>query len=342
MKNDYRLKKIDPLTYTDEDWNEYYDFRAKCATIKGEPMPFDSMEALKQFDLRNIKENGEERYQVWKNDIENGIFLFDIEFEDDLEQRFTYLNNYMIDKHLETNFLEIVFEKFLDYDEKSNALAIHSKDGMNDYISDLFNAPIGSISELYELNVKEANVEKIDAWLAEAPAKFPNLRIEFCIDVPDDLLEEFAAFFTQMLNDMPAKSELGDTTITAASVKLDQESEKLGNCCAYRYLIFNEANQLIAMTNVSVNRRQPEVMNQFMTGVKEEYRGRGLSKWLKAAMFKKLLADFPKLEKIKTDTQPENHPSRELSKQMGYKRLGVEKDFLVDRAKIIQYLNANV
>mgnify|MGYP000064403224 CR=1 FL=1 len=341
MKNTYRLEKIDPLTYTEEDWNSYYEFRTQTSALKNVPMPFASMDALKQFDLKNIKENGEERYQVWKNDQANGIFLFDTEFEDDLEKRFTNLNNYMVDKYLAPNLLEMVFKQFLDYDEKSNALAIQSTNKINDFVADVYNVRTGSISELSELNVKEANMEKIDAWLAEAPAKFPNLRIKFYRDIPDDLLEEYAAFFTQMIEDLPANSELGDAKITVASIKTEQELGNMGNYCSYRYLIFNEANQLIAKTNVMLDLKEPQVMDQYMTGVMKEYRGRGLSKWLKASMFKKLMADFPTLEKIKTDTHPENHASRELSKQMGYKMVGIEKNFLIDRSVIVQHLNAN-
>ena len=341
MKNTYRLEKIDPLTYKEEDWKRHFDFRVKTSALKNTPMPFDNVEDLKQFNVRNIEENEEERYMVWKNEIENGVFLFDKEFEDDLDKRFTCLNNYMLDKHLESNLLEMIFEKFINYDEKSIALAIHSKDGLNDHVEDLYSAQTGSITELSELIVKEANMEKIDAWLAEAPAKFPNLRLEFYTDIPDNLLEEYAAFFTQMLEDLPAAQELGDTKITAASVKLDQEAESLGNACSYRYLIFNEANQLVAKTNVSIDRNDPQEMAQYMTGVKKEYRGRGLSKWLKAAMFKKLVADFPKLEKINTDTHPENHASRELSKQMGFKRTGSKKRFFIDRANIVKSLNTN-
>jgi len=266
------------------------------------------------------------------------MLYFDIEFKDDLKKRFTCLNNLMVDQYLEANLLEMMFEKFLDYDETSNSLAIDSKEGMNDYIADHFGAYVGAIEEFYELKVKETNIEKINTWLAEAPTKFPNLRIAFYKNIPDDLLEEFATVFTQFLSDMPASSELGEMVVTAEGTKSNQEAWKLRNYCAYRYFIFNEDNQLIAITNVSVNLKQPQEVHQYMTGVMEKYRGRGLSKWLKAAMFKKLTADFPELDKIETETHPENHASRELSKQMGYKRMGSKKEFLIDRTTIIKHL----
>jgi len=97
----------------------------------------------------------------------------------------------------------------------------------------------------------------------------------------------------------------------------------------------------ISGLKVFLSLKRPQEMYQHMTGVMERYRGLGLSKWLKAAMYKKLISDFPELEKIVTWTHPDNHPSKELSKQMGYKMRSIEKKYLIDRANIVQYLNVN-
>ena len=341
MENNYRVEKVDTLIYTDEDWKRYFDFRTKSFALKSEPMPFDSWEELKAINIKSLKESGDYTFMVWKNGKENRTVIFSTMFKDDLERRFTYLMTKKDEENLEAGLLEKMFREYIDFDTTSNSLAIYSKNGMNDFVEDLYGAKLGSISELYELNIKDANIEKIDSWLAEAPAKFPNLRIAFYDEIPDDLLEEYAAMFTQMHEDMPANSFIDDMTVTAASIKARQEIFKQINYSIYNYLIFNEANQIIAKTHVSLKRKLPQVMYQHMTGVKESYRGRGLSKWLKAAMYKKLIKDFPELEKITTDTHPENHPSRELSKQMGYKRIGTAKEFLIERADIVEYLDAN-
>ncbi len=338
MKNHYRLEKVDHINFTKEDWNRYFDFRTKSYALNNEPMPFNSLEELRKLNVTNITESGDEIYQVWKNEIENGILVFSVVFKDDSKKRYTYLENYMNDKYLEENLLEMFFKQFLDYDEKSNFLLIYSKDGMNDYVKERFSAKFASNEECYELTIQEANMDKIDAWLEEALIKFPNFGIAFYNGIPDNLLEEYAALYTQMLEDMPGTSGLLDTKVTAESTKALQEGFKLRNYGIYSYLIFNEDNQIIALTCLNVNLKDPKELNQSITGVKEEYRGRGIGKWLKAAMFKKILADFPELEKIETETHPENHPSRELSKQMGYKRTGIEKEFSIGRDYIVDYV----
>jgi|GEM_PF-4418987 len=138
--NKYRIEKVDYLTYTEEDWQDYFDFRAKSYALKGELMPFGSVDELKTANVKRTKESGIEVYQVWKNRQENGILVFAIEFKDDLKKRFTYLKNHMIDEYLDANLLEMIFKQYIDYDETSNFLVLDSKNGMNDYVTDLFNA----------------------------------------------------------------------------------------------------------------------------------------------------------------------------------------------------------
>ncbi len=341
MANRYRLKKVDHINYTEADWNEYWEFRKKSYELKKEPMPFDSLDQLKQLNVTNIRESGEAIYQVWKNDIENGILCFSIEFKEDSHKRFTYLESYMNDQSLEAGLLELIFEEFLEYDEASKSLAIHSRDGLNDYVEEMFDAAVGANAAWYELNINEAKQEKIEAWLSEAPNKFPKLRIVFYQEIPDELLEEYATLFTQFANDIPVPPEIGDNTCTAASVKSYQEAIKLRSHTNYIYLVFNEDNQMIALTNVSVNLKQTQSVDQSMTGVRADYRGRGLSKWLKSAMFTKLVADFPDLEVIETEAHPDNLPSIQMSKQMGFKRTGAHKDYVISREKIIQHLSHN-
>jgi len=339
MKNNYRLEKVDSLVYTDEDWKRYFYFRTKSCALQDEPMPFDSVEVLKKNDLELINKEGYEIYQVWKNEQEHNIFCFSPASKDDLEKRFTYLINQMNNEYLEPHLLVLILNKFVDYDEKSNYLSVHSTKGLNDHISNLQDVYVGYTSGTYGLNVEEANMEKIDTCLTEALTKFPNLNMVFYAEIPANLLEEYAALLTQLVNDIPPISDGDKTNYTAEIIKEVQEATKLRNYCTYRYMIFNETHQLIATTNVFINLKKPEEVYQLITGVLKKYRGRGLGKWLKAVMFKKLVADFPKLEKIETVIDVVNHPSRELSKQMGFKMVGTNKEWKIKRANVLQYLD---
>lgn len=338
MKSNFRIEKVDKKKYSDEDWKRFFDFLSTCFGLKNEPMPYDSWLALKDQIIKADKEADEHMYMVWENEEVNRTFIFSIKYKDDLNKRFTYLQNWRGNEKLDPRLLEKIFIEFIGFDEKSTALALRSDDGANDYVESRYGAKVGSNSETFELHIKEAKKKLIDEWLEQAPSKHPNLRIAFYDEIPDDLLEEFAALFSQLMADMPENSIVEDTKVTAATIKARQEAFKVKDYCIYNFLIFNEADELIAKTHVSLKRKRPKVMYQHMTGVMENYRGRGLSKWLKAAMFKKLNADFPELEVITTQTHPENHASKGLSKQMGYKKTGTAKEFIIDRSNIISFL----
>ena len=217
-------------------------------------------------------------------------------------------------------------------------LVKHQINSYNDFIENKWTVTVGGWYESFELAVRNANVRKMDNWLAIASEKFKHYKLAFYEDIPDNLLSEYCAVFTELLYDMPANSEIGDLRITPEQISARQKSARKQNQSSYRYLIFNEHNRLIAKTNVWVNKNNPQIVHQYMTGVLKDYRGQGLAKWLKAAMFKKLLLDFPDLEKIETETHPNNHGSRELSKQMGFEKTGYSKEFLIPKESILAFL----
>ncbi len=338
MANTYRVEKVDVPNYTEEDWKQYFEFRLRVFAQQQEASPFASWRDLKYLTLNSFQEKGEHSYMVWKNELPERIIVLSVVFKDDLKRRFTTINNGWNEDKIEVNLLRELFPIFINFDEYSNALALRSKNGLNDYVHEKYSAKLASVAKQSELNIKEANIDKINSWLLEAPVKFPDFEMRFYDEIPEEMLEEYAAMFTQMLKDMPANSMIDDPTVTADVIRNRQETFKVKDYGIYSYLVLNETSEIIAKTHVSFKRKSAQRMTQHMTGVKKEYRGLGLSKWIKAAMFKKLVHDFPELEILRTETHPDNHASRELSKQMGYKQVGTSKEFLIERTTILQHL----
>lgn len=336
MSNPYNITKVHQ-DYTDQEWEEYYLFKKEYATIKEIDLSFDSWQKLKERSLYRMKHEVA-IYLVWQNGQKAGDFSFNTTYKDQLDKRYSYFHSSLINETLNDDLLEKVFEAFLKFDPLAKFMAIKSQNGQHDFVEQKFGAFAGGNCETFELLIKETNLKKIESWVNESPSKFPNYRLEFYEDIPDNLLEEYCAVFTELLADMPPNSALYDAIITTERIRERQVNGKKNNHCSYRYLIFNENNQVIAKTNVAINKNKPEIMNQYMTGVLKDYRGQGLSKWLKGAMYNKLVEDFPSLEQIKTETHPENHASRELSKQMGYKKTGYQKEFLISKESISSFL----
>lgn len=313
---------------SDDIWKRYFELRKECVEKLNDYMSFNTWEELKEKNTHFIS-TGEGIYIIQQKENFIGYFYFFLQEKGNPDLRYILFQSKIIGEILNDALLQLVFKEAYLFDPLSKSIAIRSINKEHDSITKKISPSIICTRELFELKIKESNIKKINNWLEESPKKFNNFSIQFYDELPDELLLEYCKVFRELLLDMPDNSELGSLNITAEEEKERQENGKKINNFAYKHLIFNENNKLIAMTNVLVNKNNPKQASQFMTGVLKEYRGLGLSKWLKAAMYKKLTDDFPSLEKIHTETHPENHASRELSKQMGYIKTGIEKDFLL-------------
>ncbi len=337
MDNQYTIQRIIPEACTNEQWQAYFAFRVACDKLAGKPTPFSNWEQYKERNSALVKE-GTGIYLVWNGKKEAGFFFFRKSFDLHLKKHYINFENDLLDKTLNKEVLKPIGKAYLDFDVDTNFLAITSHNGRNDFLETELGAIIGGQTETFELDVTKVDHQKMEEWVATNATKYPQYQLKLYEYLPDELIEEYASVFTELLHDMPAQSELGSATVTPEQVKTRQETSRPYNRCAYRYLLFNEAGKIIAKTNVAINKNHPQNMYQFMTGVLKDYRGLGLSKWLKGAMFLRLVKDFPSLEKIMTETHPTNAGSKEVSRQMGYQQTGTKKELLIERKQMTAFI----
>ncbi len=328
MPDTYSISSISE-TYTDKDWQEYFRIRTYCAEQKGQPLFFSSWMELKERTLAWLNE-GIGVYTISDTNGSAGIFSFKIHLKDDAKRRYVYFRDGLI-KDFDPELFDAVYKTFQEYDVLSNALVIKSVNGQyDDFLEKTLQAKIADSRELFELDIAEAKTDLIEQWYNDYSEKFKQYTLQHYEDIPDELLEEYCKVFNQFIGDMPNDSLINDFQINPATIKARQVQNRKQDLCSCRYLVF-DGSQLIAKTNVSIHKRHPETMYQYMTGVLEEYRGRGIGTWLKAAMFIKLTEDFPKLKTIKTQIHSKNIGSKQLNLQMGYKNTGLEKEYLIPR-----------
>jgi GNAT superfamily N-acetyltransferase len=95
------------------------------------------------------------------------------------------------------------------------------------------------------------------------------------------------------------------------------------------------------ITDVQYAPYQPTMIHQGFTGVRADARGRGLGKWLKAAMLLHVRDLYPQLEVVITENAGSNAPMLAINTRMGFKqyRAGTEyqitRDELYARSKVL-------
>ncbi len=83
----------------------------------------------------------------------------------------------------------------------------------------------------------------------------------------------------------------------------------------------------------------PERIMQLLTGVKKEYRGRGVGKWLKADMLLYIRDNFSETKYIQTDNAISNAPMISINDRMGFKLNIAQTMYKFDLAKLDRKLN---
>ncbi len=334
MKNKPNLYELKASEESERIWQSYYDYRTQYAKVLARPVSYSNWKDLKKAKKGWLSRKGYNMYLLELEDKLIGSFELFVDFNQQ-DEGYVYLYPHFLNpENLNENTLSLAVEESLKFAPFLKHLFIESKHGRYDAVSEFLEPVYTRYVESFELKVQEANTERMEEWLKVAE-RFPNFRLEFYDIIPDDLLEEFARLFTQLLHDMPSISPSDDLNILPASIKERQENGQKNGYGAHRYLLFNEYNELIGKTNVAYN-SNPKSMHQFMTGIAEKYRGLGLAKWLKAAMFFKLKEIAPQLESIYTETQVDNIGSRVISEKMGYKKTGFFKTFLVSKEELIK------
>jgi GNAT superfamily N-acetyltransferase len=191
------------------------------------------------------------------------------------------------------------------------------------------------------LYFKNINWDRIESLHSEAKKKSPNVIIETFESISEEKIEEFAEVETTVLNDVPF-GDLGlKLTITPDQIrKWIENTKKLG----YIWLIKISKEQdgkISAMTDIKYHPLLPTIVNQGLTGVLREFRGRNLGMLLKTDMLLTIRERFPNVEFIDTGNADQNFPMLRINHELGFTRAFSWKAYKFQIIDLIAKINLN-
>jgi GNAT superfamily N-acetyltransferase len=80
------------------------------------------------------------------------------------------------------------------------------------------------------------------------------------------------------------------------------------------------------------------IIHQAFTGVRPDARGRGLGKWIKAAMLLHLRDLYPEARWVATDNAGSNAPMLKINRALGFKPYRHETDYQITRDELAKRL----
>ncbi len=175
-------------------------------------------------------------------------------------------------------------------------------------------------------------------WAEEGPRKSPATRLEvYDGHLPQEMWDDYCPQFSTMLNTMPWEQlDHGDIVVTPAHMK--DWIERLDEQGAFEHtMLTREPDGVISgITDMSyAPSYKPTIIIQGFTGVRSDARGRGLGKWLKAAMLLHVHELYPRVEVVSTENAGSNAPMLGINKQIGFKEYRAGAEYQISREKLI-------
>ncbi|MDQ7798590.1 MAG: hypothetical protein RDU76_06570 [Candidatus Edwardsbacteria bacterium] len=337
----HTLIRAMPDRFTQQEWLDFYDLRGKLELQGNNRYLPETLEQFKKAYLdRMDPEAGYVLSLVLRQGSLNGWLSFQITGKGTTFEQVRMAFDYLGDS-VPPDLIILLAGEINGYSSQHDSVTFGSAGKLNEQLAAAFKGVIKRNVNRYVLEIAKADIGSINEWLETIPGKNKDLRLEFHQIIPEIHLEEYCKLFTVLLKEMPPDPIADDYQVTPDEIRKAYEEDKQKNRIVYSYLLFAGDRQMVAMSNVAIDRNNPRSIYQFMTGVRRDYRGRQLGKWLKAAMYKKLVNDFPGLVEIRTDTNPINKFMDGINKDMGYEFKFSSRDYLVKKSDLNVFLTSD-
>jgi len=213
---------------------------------------------------------------------------------------------------------------------------------VEDETGDGFMKWLGAEARLTEiesrLKISEVDWPMLERWVEEGVRRSPETRLEmFDGPMPREKWAEFAPQVSAMLNTIPFEAlDHGEIVITPERMGEWYERHSMSGEVPHT-VIAREADGVISgVTDTLWAAYRPAIIHQAFTGVRPDARGRGLGKWIKAAMLLHLRDLYPRAEWVSTGNAGSNAPMLKINRTMGFKPYRNATEYQITREKLEQ------
>ena len=188
-----------------------------------------------------------------------------------------------------------------------------------------------------DLDLAAVDSALMSRWIDTAPNDID--LVHWAGRCPDEHIDALVATANAM-NDAPTDDlDIEDMTVDAAILRADFDAR---DACGIDYLgilAICADGSAAGATEVFVNRFRPAFAWQWNTVVLPAHRGRGLGRWMKAAMWQRLRAEAPELTMLRTGNAESNAAMLAINTEMGFQPSHLMGCWQADRATLESGIN---
>src|SRR4029077_11250444 len=191
-----------------------------------------------------------------------------------------------------------------------------------------------------ENRLKLAGVDwkMVDRWVSDGPRRSPRTKLEtYDGPLPEAMWEDYAPQLSSILNTAPWEGlDHGEIVITPAHMSDYYARLKIGDERLHTILTREPEGLISAITDTSWAPHRPTIIEQRFTGVRPDARGRGLGKWIKAAMLVHLRVLHPQAEWLRPENAGSTARRLAINKKLGFKEFRAGTEYQISRNNLAE------
>lgn len=191
------------------------------------------------------------------------------------------------------------------------------------------------------LDFRTVDWSLMETWVDRARERAADYELLFMKSPVDD--EHLEAFCRLMLvmNTAPREDYVEDEEVMTPEIWRDLETKMAarGREILTYVARHKPSGRFAGYTNVAYKHLQPDMIEQWDTGVDPAHRNLGLGRWVKAAMALELRKTYPDVRRIDTENAGSNAPMLSINIEMGFKPILVQNVWQGDTAGVREALS---
>lgn len=190
------------------------------------------------------------------------------------------------------------------------------------------------------LTLGELDWSLMDDWITRAPERAGEYELIYLeYPLPEEFVQRVCDLFLIMNTAPREELEQEDEVMTPEMLRdIEAKQKARGRTMMIYVAAHRPSGHWAGYTTIAHQSLQPHLAWQWDTGVHPDHRNKGLGRWLKAQMIKKLHYEYPDVRMVDTENAGSNEPMLNINVAMGFKPIQISNFWQGDVATLRERL----